>query len=223
MLLSKDAQVNSASRYFGTPLQAAAGQGHYEMVLHLLKHAENGNYVCDVDGTALRSASRRNQESVVRLLLDSAYKLEILGVYYENAIMDAVNSGHTEIVRLLLIKGTFVNKMSLQYGILWVVCRFGYLQIVQIMLDEGLEAKISRLEGCLALEFAACYGHEFIVSLLLDKGVDVVHKGVRFNVLQAAASNGHQEIVQILLDKGANINSSDRDNETPLLKASKNQ
>lgn len=223
MLLFKGAQVNSASKYFGTPLKAAAGQGQHEMVLNLLKHAANVNYACGDDGTALRSASRRNHESVVQSLLDPAHNLKRSGVDYENAILDAARSGHTNIVRLLLGKGTFADKLSLQYEVLWAACIFGHVQLVQIMLDEGLEAKIRRLEGSQALEFAACNGHGLIVSLLLDKGACLDYKGIRFHAIHAAASNGHQKIVQMLLDKGADINSSGSHYETPLLEAAKNQ
>lgn len=193
------------------------------MVLHLLKHAANVNYACGDDGTALGSASQRNHESVVRSLLDPAHNLKSSGVYYENAMLDAARSGHAEIVRLLLEKGTFARKLSLQYEVLWAACRFGHVQLVQIMLDEGLEAKIQWLEGSLALEFAACYGHRLIVSLLLDEGIILNYKGIRCNAIYAAASNGHEDIVQMLLDKGADINSSGSCYDTPLLEAAKNQ
>ena len=229
ILLSKGAQLKCVSKYFGTPLQAAAGQGHYEMVLHLLKHAADVNYVGGDDvlwkreafmekGTALRSAARRNHGSIVRLLLDPTHNLKTSGADYEYAIMDAVYAGHTEIVKLLLESCTFPDRLNLRYRILWAACRFGHIQLVQTMLDKGLEV------NSLALEYAVCYGHGSIVSLLLDNsGADRDYSAIRFHAIRAAASNGHQESLQMLLHKGVDVNSPGSGYEDPLFKASKNQ
>lgn len=98
VMLSRGARVNSASEYFGSPLQAAAVHGHHDMVLYLLERGANVNYVCNVRrGTALRSASRRNSTSVVRLLLDPLYGLKTSGLDYHNAVKDAAHGGEVSI------------------------------------------------------------------------------------------------------------------------------
>lgn len=49
-------------------------------------------------------------------------------------------------------------------------------------------------------------GHEQIVKLLLDKGVDVNAQGGFYcNALQAASVRGHERIVKLLL-KGTDVN-----------------
>ena len=210
-LVSKGALVNSVSDYFGTPLQAAARRGHREMVMHLLKQGADVNCLCGDDvlfrseayreeGTALRSATRRNHDSIVRLLLDPVHGLKTSGADYENAIMDASYAGHTEMVRLLLERGNFTNRLKLQYEIFWSACRYGHTQLVQIMLDEGLDVNATQLGGSRALESAAYYGHASIVFLLFENGADLKYDGNEWHAIHAAASNGHQEIVQILLD-----------------------
>ena len=146
-LLSKGALVNSVSEYFGTPLQAAARRGHQKMVLHLLKQGADVNCLCGDDvlfrseayreeGTTLRSATRRNHYSIVELLLKPVHGLKTSGADYENAIMDAAYAGHTEMVRLLLERGTFTNQLKLQYGIFWSACRYGHTQLVQPCLTK---------------------------------------------------------------------------------------
>ena len=233
-LLSKGAPVNSVSEYFGTPLQAAAGRGHQEMVLHLLKQGADVNclYGDDVlfrpeayreEGTALRLATRRNHDSVVRLLLNPVHNLKTSGADYENAIMDAAYAGHTEMVKLLLERGSFTNQLKLQYEIFWSACRYGHIQLVQIMLDEGLDVNATQLGGSRALESAAHYGHTSIVSLLFESGADLNYDGNERHAIHAAARNGYQEIVQMLLDQGADINSSGSRGMTPIWEAAKNQ
>ena len=234
VLLLKGAPVNSVSEYFGTPLQAAAGQGHQEMILHLLQQGADVNCLCGDDvlsrseayreeGTALRSAARRNHDSVVRLLLNPTHNLKTSGADYENAIMDAAYAGHTEMVRLLLGRGSFANILELQYEIFWSACRYGHIQLVQIMLDEGLDVNATKLGGSRALESAAYYGHVSIVSLLLENGADLNYDGNEWHAIHAVASNGHQELVQMLLDQGADINSSGSRGVTPIWEAAKNR
>ena len=57
------------------------------------------------------------------------------------------------------------------------------------------------------LDAASLGGHEKIVQLLLDKGVEVNAQGGKYgNALQAASLRGHEKIIQLLLDKGAEVN-----------------
>ena len=103
----------------------------------MLKQGADVNLLCGDDvlfrseayceeGTALRSATRRNHDSVVRLL-NPVHNLETSGVDYENAVLDAAYAGHTEMVRLLLEWGRFTNQLKLQYEILWSACRYGHI------------------------------------------------------------------------------------------------
>lgn len=91
-----------------------------------------------------------------------------------------------------------------------------------------------------ALQAAAWKGHECIVKVLLDRGVDVNISGdmcgmlmLKYtssdgttcggwcgNALQAASRNGHQGVVQILLDRGADVNAVGGEYETALHAAS---
>ena len=57
------------------------------------------------------------------------------------------------------------------------------------------------------LHAASLGGHERIVQMLLDKGVDVNAQGVDYGyALQAASVHGYDQVVRMLLDKGADVN-----------------
>ncbi|KAF2643051.1 ankyrin, partial [Massarina eburnea CBS 473.64] len=59
-----------------------------------------------------------------------------------------------------------------------------------------------------ALRAASRGGHEQVVKLLLEKGVDinVENGGYYGNALQGAVGNGHEDIVKLLVNHGADIN-----------------
>ena len=59
-----------------------------------------------------------------------------------------------------------------------------------------------------ALQAASGEGHDKVMQMLLDQGVDVNAQGggVYGNALQAASCKGHDKVVQILLNQGADVN-----------------
>ncbi|KAK3348897.1 hypothetical protein B0T25DRAFT_503760 [Lasiosphaeria hispida] len=67
------------------------------------------------------------------------------------------------------------------------------------------------------LHLAAYFGHEAVVKLSLDKGVDFEAKDVDNRTpLIWAASSGYEAIVKRLLDEGADFEAKDVDDRTPL-------
>ena len=94
-LLRKGVDVDTNSAYFGFPLRAAAGRGNVEVVRLLLEQGVNVSNTgglalhCHGEDTALQAASRRGDDTIVRLLSESIYGLQTAGVAYENAVLDA--------------------------------------------------------------------------------------------------------------------------------------
>lgn len=109
-----------------------------------------------------------------------------------NKLLDAVIEGDITIVKLLLNIGADVNtKVN---------------DVTKI------------INGWTPLIFASRYGFKDIVSLLIDKGVDINLKSIINNttVLMHASIGGHLDIVKMLLDAGANINEKDKYGNTAL-------
>ena len=75
-------------------------------------------------------------------------------------------------------------------------------------------------DGVTAFHHAAWQGHESIVALLLEKGVEVntqVKDGR--TALHLVAEAGHASVVALLLEKGVEVNTQDKDGLTALHKA----
>ena len=77
----------------------------------------------------------------------------------------------------------------------------GHNDVVKTLLDNGADVNMTgTVVGVVAntaLVFAAYYGQESTVELLIEAGADMSHQNLRGNsALHYAASRGHREIVR---------------------------
>jgi hypothetical protein len=95
---------------------------------------------------------------------------------------------------------------------LHLTARFGLATVLEALLLNQVGETPPILErrdreGQTLLYLAAEHGHQRMVKLLLDKGVDVNAQGGDYgNALQAASVGGHEAVVKLLLNKGADVN-----------------
>jgi ankyrin repeat protein len=92
----------------------------------------------------------------------------------------------------------------------------GHLDVVQALLENGVDVSAKTKDGWTALHVASSEGHlDVVQALLLAKGVDIDAKTNDGNTaLEAASSNGRRDIVEELLEKGADLNAYNRDGWT---------
>jgi ankyrin repeat protein len=99
---------------------------------------------------------------------------------------------------------------------------FGHLEMVQLLLEMGLNVNAGAKLHRTALQAASKQGHESIVRVLIDAGADVNvpggtddrrHEG---GALHTAALLGNQSMVRLLIEAGANVNAVEGMYGTPL-------
>ncbi|KAH0287348.1 hypothetical protein KCU62_g6027, partial [Aureobasidium sp. EXF-3399] len=215
-LLERGEVVDSRGGAFGNPLQAAAFNGHIEVVRILLKTgADSGadiNEECGIFGSALQAASYGGHNEVVRLLLESRADVKSLNGRYGSALQAASARGHTTTVRLLLENGAYTNSRGGFAGsALYAASGGGFAEILKLLLAHGSQAKNDEVDFANALRKASYLGHVEFVQLLLESGANPnspTYNRTRSFALEAACLEGHTQIVQALLDYGANTNTT---------------
>jgi len=88
------------------------------------------------------------------------------------------------------------------------------LQYELKMLDNHTDLS----EPILSLQEAAAIGDVSLVNSLLEKGIGVDSRDniTQKTALQYAAISDHKDVVKLLLDKGADVNTKDKNGQTPL-------
>ncbi|MCW5212520.1 ankyrin repeat domain-containing protein [Desulfobulbus sp. TB] len=127
------------------------------------------------------------------------------------ALQGAIVGNHTNTLKMLLDKGVTPKSVNLPASLLATAAANGYLGIVKILLDNGMN--INGMEVGKApylyspLMTAAEAGHIAVVKLLLDRGAEKYISIYRVTAYMLAKSNDHKEIMKLLEDKKVKVES----------------
>ena len=230
LLLRHGARVNGRDHYRRTPLMAAAMGGRAEVAALLLAHgAELEAVACETE-TALHWAAAWGQTEVVQLLLRAGARANgtATGETTGHPLAQAVQSGHPEVVRLLveagalletrdsrgwtpLMHASFAGQCGVAEQLLALGARSalsdasarGDLIRMSEYLTEGAPADQLDPQGHSPLYHAARWGQEEAAQLLLDHGASVDANDA--DALRTAVAYEHPALVELLLQRGASL------------------
>lgn len=102
----------------------------------------------------------------------------------------------------------FLNaKNNYGYTALQEAIRYGYIDIVKLLLDLGADPNALDADGRNAVHHAAQSNELAAMRLLLKNGAAFRKKDpYQYTPLHLAARKGHERVVKVLLDAGADIN-----------------
>lgn len=207
--------AEASSHGYQTPLAAAAGSGHTEVVRLLLAAGATVNLRSQNQGfwrkaarnpkvnpnaTPLFQASSAGHAEVVRLLLDAqADQHQVCGVEALSPFHAAVQRGRTEVAGLLLEARADTNKAHGDETPLATAILQNHPDMVALLLKNGAD-KEQVVDFDTPLGLAVRRGRQEIVALLLEAGADRHRRfgPVRERPVAVAAKYGYTAIMRLL-------------------------
>ena len=198
--------------------------GLYRLVINgetILDESEKEDFSFN---SALIEAARVGQSEAVEVLLQLGSGSDVLG-NISQALLDACDNGHYQVVKLLLDKKADSNvKKECGRTALYLASRNGHHKVVELLIKAKADPNIQSLEGVTPLYMASQNGHPQVVELFLQEKADTNIKVIASGktALMAASHCGHIKIVELLLKEKVNPNVQEYDGWTALMLASLN-
>jgi uncharacterized protein len=149
-------------------------QGDLEGFVALIEEDKSRLYTITIFGTWLHYAAARGQLEIVKYLilqgLDVNAHCESISSLF-TPIQAAVSGGNIDVVRYLLSYGAILDtsKGSIE-NVLFVAAHKGYTEIIQLLLESGIDARIKyntdTMKNMDALALAYEYGQNKAVDIL---------------------------------------------------------
>jgi ankyrin repeat protein len=210
----------------GLEIHDAAEAGDLVKVKTLLK--DNPNLVFSKGkegGVPLHWAAVKGHKDVAELLLAHGAEVDAKARYGITPLYLAAHKGHKNLAALLLANHAEVNtKTDKGYTPLLIAAEEGRKEVAELLLSYGADINIvEKVDNWTPLHKATANGHKDVAELLLAHGAEINAANNNYGVtpLHVAAHKGYKDVAELLLARGAEVNAKDKDGETPLHIAAK--
>ena len=176
----------------------AVSAGDIEVILHLLDGGPIIDAVHDDKFTVLSAAACLGNLSFVQQVLDRGADVN---AFDNRALVEAAESGHEAVVKLLLQTGANINAHAIHLkSPLWHAIQYGHDKVLELLLEWKADTDAEINDEFSALQLAVFFNHEKMVGLLLKAGAKCGSRNSHSTPLQQAVMMGSVPIVKSLLD-----------------------
>ena len=156
-------------------------------------------------------------------MTESSFQKVVADVEEKISFMHLIGIYRFKVNGYVILPGRHENvNFTFESGLLnaaWI----GNNQVVQLLLDLGVNVDCTNEQGSTALMLATECGYEPIVQTLLSSGLNVnIQDSYGWTALMLASHNGHFQLAELLLNKQANVNHTANNGATALMIASQN-
>lgn len=143
-----------------TPAEIALETNNYHCLRYLLKKGFNSNHIISSNISLLSFACFENKYEAVKVLLEHGAQKTSTMLEYSCSL------GYKQIVKLLLEKD-YLSILS--YDSLCAACNYGDKDIVQLLIEHGIQNNTQELYNSSPLYYACLGGDYETVSLIINK------------------------------------------------------
>ncbi len=218
-LIEKGANVNAKKDFGYTPLMISIINNRTETARLLI---DNGAKI--VAQTTLKEspfifAIEKCNTELVGLLIDKGADIAIKTKVGQKPLLIAATKGCKDVLEVLVENGINIEEGTEADSTtaLMKAAKFGHLESVKLLLENGAQANKRNRQGNSAFMFAVQNGHFDIMQLLIEKGADINERNLLgYTPLLYALDHHFTEIVKFLIENGADVNAVTKNDMTPI-------
>ncbi|KAJ5737554.1 uncharacterized protein N7483_002679 [Penicillium malachiteum] len=203
---------NVCGEYPGIPpIASAASRGHEKIVRILVDRGADVNVESFQGETMLQNVTDHGDESLVKFLLDHGADPNALvedSLNRDSPLRMAISHDNERLCEILLKAdhGADVNADGGSSGAFSFAeaARYGHLEVMQLLLDRGVDINARGSGDITAIAYASYEGSEEALAMLLKRGAKIDWTDLQ-SPLALASNRGHERIVQLLLDQGGEV------------------
>jgi ankyrin repeat protein len=220
---STNNKATTATKYFDLIIEGS----NYDVISAIIKKISSDNLKKLINGkskdhvTPLHKAVLRNDEKIVKLVIDGGADVNAKKSNDWTPLLLAAKLGNLEVVNALLGKGANVDdKTSSKYQFtpLHLAARNGHNEVIEALLDKNANINARTEFEFTPLHLAADNGHLDAVQALLKDNHIIINAETKdkSTPLHLASKKDHLSVVEALLAKSADVNAQNKNGFTPL-------
>ncbi|KAM4619380.1 protein phosphatase 1 regulatory subunit 12A [Polymixia lowei] len=212
-LVESGSDVNRGDNEGWTPLHAAASCGFIQIAKYLIEHGAHVGAVNSEGELPLDVAT----EDAMERLLKGEIKKQAIDV--DKARKEEERVMLQDAMAVLAGGGTLTPHSNTKATALHVAAAKGYIEVLKVLLQCGLDVDSRDIDGWTALHAAAHWGQEEVCTLLADNMCDM---GAVNNVGQTPLDVADENLVETLeeLQKKQNALRTEKEKQTPVIETS---
>jgi ankyrin repeat protein len=228
-LIENGADINIKVNKYTFPLILASQKGHIKIVEKLIENEAHLNVKNAKGSNALIEAITFDHFDIAKLLIVNGADVNIKAIDKEggyNALCISSAKGRTDIVSILLNHNANVN-IENYYGEtpLTLAAEFNHINIVKLLVEKGADLNKKNQNNITPLLRATIEGNKNIMGYLLKAGAKFIKNPQKYDLpllelaekeLWKPTNKEHVKAIGFLIELGGNINTKDKDGNTPL-------
>jgi ankyrin repeat protein len=145
-----------------------------------------------------------------------------MGIFVSKQILNAVIDNDVNTMRKIITPNNVNTSIDITNSTaLHIAAKHGYIDIVDILIENNVDRFIKNISGKTALHIAILHGHLNVVNRLINNDNNNINDYINdyTSILNLAVLLGYYDIVNLLIEHGIDINKRNRFRETAIYMA----
>ena len=197
LIMNKNSNITSKNQF----LLLASLNGHKEIVQLLIQKGIDINQTYEDGENTIKLDLKKSKKSTAQSKLKEKNIIMKDGLDFYKKFQNKIP---------FLLENVIDQTDSYGLNALHLSSENGHKEVVQLLLEKGIDINQTNTYGQNGLHLASANGHLEIAKLLIENGIDVnLNDKTGCNALIQATFSNNREIGQLLIEKGIDINQTD--------------